>query len=100
MAGSELFKKEEASINRWSIRLTVDDKDSVRFSPWDTSGYRMKVEAIPNDPIYPNTFSIVDDGFNTYKTFLLCYKYTDPNDGKTYEMREELRLAFNKRDEQ
>jgi hypothetical protein len=49
------------------------------------------------DPDYPNIFRIDDDGYNTYKTFLLNYKYV--YQGVTHTMKEELRLEFNKTNE-
>lgn len=99
MAGIKEFQKEEELINRWSIRVVINEDNTVTIKPWDKSGYGMKLTQIDNDPDFPNTFSIVDDGFNTYKTFLLRYDYIDPDDGKTYEMSEELRLQFSERDE-
>lgn len=59
----------------------------------------MKLTQIDGNSDFPNTFSIVDDGYNTYKTFLLRYDYVDPDDGNMYEMSEELRLQFSERDE-
>lgn len=67
----------------------------------DAAGYRkvtirplrdMKVEQLDGDKDYPNAYAIIDDGFNTYKTFLLHYNYTV---GKsTYEVKEELRVKY------
>jgi hypothetical protein len=99
MAGIEPFKKEEALIEKWSILLTVND-GKVTITPWNTTKSGMEVWQVDDNVDYPNTFSIVNDGFNTYKTFLLCYRYSNPNDGRLYYVQEELRLAFNKRDEQ
>ena len=46
---------------------------------------------------FPNIFKIEDDGFKTYKTFLLRYNYVS---GSTVvEMKEELRLEFKEEDE-
>ena len=45
------------------------------------------------DDMYNNTYSILDDGFNVYKTFLLQYYYS--TDGKTfYHMKEEVRVEY------
>jgi hypothetical protein len=41
---------------------------------------------------YPNTYSIVDDGFNVYKTFRLQYYYVMGN--VKYHMKEELRVEY------
>lgn len=52
----------------------------------------MKIEQIDGDPEYPNVYGIVDDGFNTYKTFRLHYIYTVKDE--SYEMKEELRVIY------
>ena len=45
------------------------------------------------DDFYNNTYSIVDDGFNVYKTFYLQYYYSV--DGKNfYHMKEEVRVEY------
>ena len=45
------------------------------------------------DEAYPNTYSIIDDGFNVYKTFYLQYYYSV--DGvNIYHMKEELRVEY------
>lgn len=99
MAGIKEFQKDEALINKWSIRLVVGEDNKVTILPWNTSEFGMKVTQIDEDADFPNTFSIVDDGYKTYKTFLLRYDYIDPDDGNTYSMKEELRLEFNELDE-
>lgn len=98
MAGIKEFQADEALIDKWSIRLTVDEDNRVSIEPWNTK-FGTTITQIDGDAEYPNAFSIVDDGYNTYKTFLLRYDYLDPDDGQTYEMREELRLAFNENEE-
>lgn len=52
----------------------------------------IKVTQLDDDPEYPNVYGIIDDGYNTYKTFLLHYKYQIGND--VYEMREETRVLY------
>lgn len=52
----------------------------------------MKIEQVDGDPEYPNVYGIVDDGFNTYKTFRLHYIYTVGDE--SYEMKEELRVTY------
>lgn len=99
MAGIKEFQKEEELIEKWSIRLIVGEDNTVTILPWNTSSFGMKVTQVDGNKDFPNVFTIVDDGYNTYKTFLLRYDYVDPDDGKTYEMSEELRLAFNEEDE-
>ena len=45
------------------------------------------------DDMYNNTYSILDDGFNIYKTFLLQYYYSV--DGTNfYHMKEEVRVEY------
>ena len=45
------------------------------------------------DDGYPNTYSIIDDGFNVYKTFFLQYYYSV--DGTNfYQMKEEVRVEY------
>lgn len=46
------------------------------------------------DHNYPNVFFIEWDGFKTFKTFLLHYRYQRPGDNSIHEMKEELRLEF------
>lgn len=99
MAGIKEFQSEEQLIDKWSIRLVVGEDNKITILPWDTSENGMKVTQINGDADFPNTFSIVNDGYNMYKTFLLRYNYTDPDDGNLYEMSEELRLSFSERDE-
>ena len=98
MAGIKEFQKEEALIEKWSIRLVVEEDNRVTILPWSAK-FGTQVTQVDGDLEFPNVFLIVDDGYNTYKTFLLRYNYVDPDDGQTYEMREELRLAFNEKEE-
>jgi hypothetical protein len=93
-AGNAIFEAVETTIIRWAVRLTVADDGRVTVRPWDTSMYGMKVTQIDGDPEYPNVFRITDDGYRTWKTFLLHYEYYSPDDGITYRMKEELRLAY------
>lgn len=52
----------------------------------------MKVTQLDGDPEYPNMYGIIDDGFNTYKTFRLHYIYVVGDE--SYEMKEELRIVY------
>jgi hypothetical protein len=96
LAGSEINDlNEPAPFNGYSLVLDIGDNDKVSISP-----YRyVNVTQINGDEAYPNSVKIEDDGFKTYKTFLLHYSYIAP-DGKTYEIREELRLEFNAKTEE
>ena len=80
---------------RGAMILGIADNGKVKILPYRD----VEIVQLDNeDPEYPNKFFIEDDGFNTYKTFLLCYQYTF--EGVTYVMKEELRLQFNPDDEE
>lgn len=89
MAGTELFEQTKEVLNKGAIVLEVEEDNSVSVHPYRD----IEVTQIDGDEEYPNIFKIVDDGFKTYKTFLIHYRYRF--DGKEYEMKEELRLEFN-----
>lgn len=93
-AGNQAFESTETLIINWSMLLTVAENGNVTISSWDNSTNGMKIRQIDGDADYPNIFKIVDDGYRTFKTFLLHYEYTTPIDGPVYIMREELRLEF------
>ncbi len=99
MAGIKEFKAEEESISRWSLLIKVEDDGKVIIEPWDKSQFGMKVTQVDGDEDFPNNFTIFDDGYNKYKTFLLRYDYVDPDDGATYQMSEELRVPYNERED-
>ena len=46
------------------------------------------------DPDYPNIFFVEFDGYKTFKTFRLHYRYILPGSTTIREMKEELRLEF------
>jgi hypothetical protein len=91
IAGDQSFEADTAIINKWSIVLEVADDGHVTIKPFKNN--RIQVEQIDGDPDYPNKFYIEDDGFRTFKSFLLYYKYKVEGDG-WHEMKEELRLEF------
>jgi hypothetical protein len=93
MAGDIAFEPTVDVINAGAILLTVDENDSVRIDSWKD----IEVTQINDDPEYPNIFYIHDDGYNTYKVFLLRYDYF--YDGVTYQIQEELRLEFEEENE-
>jgi hypothetical protein len=88
MAMGLAFESKASVIDKGAVLLTVGENNSVRIEPWKD----LEVTRVDDDPKYPNTFSIYDDGYYTYKTFLLRYDYV--YDGTAYSVREELRLAF------
>lgn len=94
LAGNETYKSDKEVFNKSAIVLEVDENNQVTITPYRD----IEVTQIDGDPLYPNTFKIEDDGFKVYKTFLLSYNYKASN-GKTYQMKEELRLQFNPKEE-
>jgi hypothetical protein len=104
LAGNQAFEEDTAIINKWSLRLTIGEPGHVPGQPGDVTispfkDGRIQVTQINDDPAYPNRFFIEDDGFRTYKTFLLHYEFQVEGDSDVYEMREELRLEFNEDNE-
>ena len=94
MAGNETYESDIAVFNKGAIVLDIDSiTNKVTISPYMS----IAVHQIDGDSNYPNIFKIEDDGYNTYKTFLLYYDYTVGN--TTYEIKEELRLEFDEEDE-
>jgi hypothetical protein len=96
------FSADTASINNGSIILQLVDKKQgekvVLGKKYNVVVKPYKWVTIINpstiDPDYPNVFFIEDDGYRTYKTFLLHYNYRLPNSSTVYEMKEELRMEF------
>lgn len=93
MAGNEAYVSDVNVFNKSSIVLSVDENNKVTISPFKN----IDVTQVNGDADFPNIFKIEDDGFKTYKTFLLRYDYV--SDGIVVEMKEELRLEFNEDDE-
>jgi hypothetical protein len=80
-------------VAKWSITLEIADNGHVTIKPFKNG--RIQVEQLDDDdPEYPNKFYIEDDGFYTYKSFLLHYKYKVEGDNEEHEVKEELRLEF------
>jgi Domain of unknown function (DUF1735). len=88
MAGNEVYSSSLATFINYAMILEIGDDNKVTISSYQN----LDVVQIDGDPEYPNIFRIDDDGFSTYKTFLLHYQYT--LGGVTYTMKEELRLQF------
>jgi hypothetical protein len=80
-------------IEAGSLLLTVADDGKVTITSWRG----LKVTQLDDDPDYPNTFQIFDDGFSKYKMFLLNYEYEYL--GTTHTMKEELRLEYDEKKE-
>jgi hypothetical protein len=91
MAGNELYESNIVTLRRGAIMIEINDDYTVKIKPYAN----LVVTQLDNDPLYPNVFFVEDDGYKTYKTFLLHYRYT--YGGTVKEMKEELRLEFNKK---
>jgi hypothetical protein len=89
MAGNELYESKIATLRRGAVVLEINSDYSVKIKPYAN----IEVTQLDDDPDFPNIFFIEDDGFKTYKTFLLHYQYVFG--GTVKEMKEELRLEFN-----
>ncbi|GGG77521.1 hypothetical protein GCM10007415_06830 [Parapedobacter pyrenivorans] len=88
MVGNEAYSSNVNVFNRAAITLLIGEDNKVTIRPYKD----VEVQQIDGDSDYPNTFAIEDDGFKTYKTFLLNYYFR--MDGVVYQMKEELRLEF------
>jgi hypothetical protein len=90
LAGTELNDNSDVEIfKRYSMTLTIGDDNKITINPY----INVELTQINGDADYPNVVILEDDGFNTYKTLLLCYSYK-ASDGKTYIIKEELRLEY------
>ena len=76
-------------INMTALLVTIVENDKVVITPYKN----LDVRQVDDDPEFPNTVQIYNDGFRTYKQFLLSYIYTGLN-GREIHIREELRLEF------
>jgi hypothetical protein len=94
MPGNETFSKDKHVLEAKAMIATIDTTaDAEGYHKVTLSAYRdLNVQQIDGDPDYPNVYGIIDDGFNTYKTFLLHYYYQIGDE--IYEMREETRYLY------
>lgn len=93
LPGKVIHNYDRVLFEKAAIVLTINEDNSVDFE-----GYKhMQVEKMNDDPDYPNTFVVENDGYASFQTFALRYNYT--LDGVTYEVREELRRSFNEEQE-
>jgi hypothetical protein len=90
LAGTELNDSSSETVFNWySMVLNIGNDDKITIEPYKN----LTVMQVDGDPDYPNRVVLEDDGFKTYKTFLLCYAYL-ASDGTNYIMKEELRLEY------
>ena len=87
-------------IPKWSILITIHNDGSMNIEPLYKTHLGITVKQVNNDNFdgndrYLNTYELVDDGFGKlYRTFRLCYDYTDPDNKIDYRMWEELKLEY------
>lgn len=90
-------------IPQWSMLIRINNDGTLTIEPWEKSEHLgIKIKQVHNDNFdvndrFLNTYELVDDGFGKlYRTFRLCYDYTDPDpdDKGEYRMWEELRLEY------
>ncbi|MDR2040204.1 MAG: DUF1735 domain-containing protein [Bacteroidales bacterium] len=90
MAGDMLNDDSDPYVYKHrSMKITILDGDKLRIEPY----YDQEITQNDGDEDYPNVIMVEDDGFKTYKTFLLSYTYRD-TDGVLYNFKEELRIDF------
>ena len=90
MAGNELYESKITTLRKGAIVLEINPDYTVKIKPYAN----LDVSQIDGDTGFPNIFFVENDGFKTYKTFLLHYRYNF--NGTEKVMKEELRLEFNK----
>jgi len=88
-------------IPKWSMRITIAENGSLTIEPWEKAehlGFDMtpvKNDNFDGNDRFLNTYELIDDGFGKlFRTFRLCYDFTDPDDGLKYRLWEELRLEY------
>ena len=90
LAGTEINDTSNENIFNWySVILNIGNDNRITIEPYKT----VEITQIDGDPDYPNRVFLEDDGFKTYKTFMLYYAYK-ASDGTTYNIKEELRLEY------
>ena len=102
--GNETYSTDHHKMEQMGMIVEIGDANPDKTHPVTLKPVRdvivkmvePTINGEPNpryDDSYPNTYSIVDDGFNVYKTFYLQYYYSV--DGTTfYHMKEELRVEY------
>jgi len=90
LAGTVLNDNASIHIFNWySMTMTIGDDNKVKLEPYKT----LEMTQIDGDVDFPNKVILENDGFKTFKTFLLCYSYKH-SDGVSYKIKEELRLEY------
>ncbi len=95
IAGNEKYEPDEEVFRSSAIVLEIGDDNRVTITPFAD----IQVKQINGDKDFPNIFKIENDGFYTYKTFLLKYEYKGA-DNTVYEIKEELRMEYDPKNEE
>jgi hypothetical protein len=94
IAGNENYEPNTKVLNKSAIILEIGDDNKVTITPYRD----IEVSQIDGDEEFPNIFKIENDGFFTYKTFLLNYEYVG-SDNVHYVIKEELRMLYDEKNE-
>jgi hypothetical protein len=90
LAGTELNDASTAHVYDWySMEMEIGNDNNITLKPYKD----VVMTQINGDPDFPNKVFLEDDGFKTYKTFLLYYSYKSSG-GTIYNIKEELRLEY------
>lgn len=99
MPANEAASKDHHVMEQKLVIIEVGEAGADKVHPVTLHAFRdLNIQMVGEDDAnwdedYPNTYSIIDDGFTIYKTFLLNYYYT--LDGSSfYQMKEELRVEY------
>ncbi|MDR2388824.1 MAG: DUF1735 domain-containing protein [Tannerellaceae bacterium] len=84
-AGDITFSADIQKIDDSAIIIEVKSDNSINITAYKN----LEVTQINGDPDFPNVFSIYNDGFKSYKQFLLHYRYSIGLN--TWEWKQELR---------
>lgn len=95
IAGNEKYESDVKALYLSAIVLEISEDNKVSISPYG----KIDVTQIDGDKDFPNVFMIENDGFYSYKTFLLHYEYVG-TDGVTYEIKEELRMEYDENEDE
>ena len=102
MGNTTNFNADTVRINRESIIIEIGEKTRGekivlgKKYPVKVMPFRLGTILPPltEDPEFPNIFFIEDDGYRTFKTFLLHYRFQRHGEATIHVMKEELRLEF------
>ena len=90
LAGTELNDNGNENVYKWySMVLNIGNDNNITIEPYKD----LEIKQINGNQDFPNKVFLENDGFKTYKTFLLYYTYKAAN-GTSYDIKEELRLEY------